>query len=283
MKTETAGVKERGAVRAKGIVAVRLILGLTVGMLAGQAHDAWLQPERFAATPGATLMLELTSADGFVEFKTANKPERVARTFGRLGAAELKWAPAVAAEQTLRFPVTLPRPGVAVVGVELKPQLLELESDKIETYFREIHAGDELREAWAAVPEPRRWREHEVKHAKTFVRVGEPAAEERAWAEPLGLTLEIVPERDPTTLKEGDALPVRVLRGGKPFAGFVLAYVSAGATREHVVLTDLEGRASATLDLPGRWLVHGTDLRRVPGAMDREWESDFTTLVVDVR
>ena len=274
---------ECGAGWVKGMAAVSLFLGITLGMVTGQAHDTWLQPERFAATPGATLMLDLTSADGFVGFETAIKPERVARTVGRMGAVELKFGVVVSAERTLRFPVTVTRPGGAVVGVELTSRLLELEPGKIETYFREIHASDELREVWAAVPAPRRWRENYAKHTKTFVRVGEPAAEDRAWAEPLGLVLEIVPERDPTMLREGDALPVRVLRGGQPLAGFVLGYVSSGETREHVAVTDAEGRATARLDAKGAWLVHGTDLRRVTGADDREWESDFTTMVVEVR
>jgi hypothetical protein len=64
--------------------------------------------------------------------------------------------------------------------------------------------------------------------------------------------------------------------------GFVLGYVSAGETREHVAVTDVDGRATAKLDTKGAWLVHGTDLRRVT-APDREWESDFTTMVVEVR
>ena len=247
-----------------------------------QAQPTRLQPERFAATPGATLFFDLTSADGGAGAETAIKAERVARAFGRLGGGELTVVASTVNEPSLRFPVTMTRPGVAVVGVELKARVQELEVGKIEAYFREIHAGDESREIWAAVPEPRRWRESGAKQAKTFVRVGEPAVGERAWAEPIGLALEIVPERDPTALRMGDVLPVRVLRGGRPLAGFVLAYVSAGETREHVVVTDGEGRASAPVDASGVWLVHGTDLRRVTAA-DREWESDFTTMVVEVR
>lgn len=262
--------------------AARFLVCVALASLALRAHDTWLQPERFAVTPGATLVFDLTSSDGFVGFQMPIAPERVGRMLARLGGADLKPGALAAAEKTLRFPVTVGRPGVMVMGIELKARLLELETDKIETYLREIHASDELREAWAAVPAPRRWRESYAKHAKTFVRVGEPAVEERAWAEPLGLALEIVPERDPTALKEGDALPVRVLRGGKPLAGFALGYVSAGETREHVAVTDADGRATATLDARGGWLVHGTDLRRVT-APDREWESDFTTMVVEVR
>ena len=261
---------------------LKFFLAAAVAVTVTQAQEAWLQPERFAATPGATLALHLTGGDGSAGAETAIKPERVARTVARLGGAELPWGAAPANERTLRYPVTVPRPGVGVLGVELTPRVLEREPAKIEAYLRAIHAGDEWRESWAAEPEPRRWRESGVTHAKTFVRVGEPAGDERTWAEPLGLALEIVPECDPTALRVGDALPVRVLRGGKPAAGFVLAYVSAGETREHVVVTDGEGRARAPVDAAGVWRVHGTDLRRVTAA-DWEWASDLTTMVVDVR
>jgi len=259
----------------------RTIFILAIAVSA-RGHDTWLQPERFAATPGATLALELTSADGFNGLETAIKPERVARAPARLAGEAIMLAVPVAGEKALRFSATLPRPGVAVVGVELKPRGLELEPEKIELYFREIHADEALRAAWATVPEPRRWRESYVKNAKSFVRVGEPALGDRVWAEPLGLRLEIVPERDPTALRAGDELPVRVLRGGAPLPGFTIAFVSAGETREHVAVTDDDGRARATLDVRGAWLVHGTDLRRAT-APELEWESDFTTMVVDVK
>jgi uncharacterized GH25 family protein len=48
-----------------------------------------------------------------------------------------------------------------------------------------------------------------VKLAKTFVRVGQPTADQ-SWREPVGLALEIVPLADPTTLLVGSELSVRV-------------------------------------------------------------------------
>lgn len=257
-------------------------LFFALGLVSAAAHDTWLQPERFAATPGATLVLDLSSADGFVGFQTAIPAERVARVVARIGGTEIKPGLVAPTEQTLRVPVTLARPGVAVIAVELKAQFLELEGEKIELSLREIHAGEDLRAVWAAVPEPRRWRESQVKHAKTFVRVGEPAADDRSWGEALGLGLEIVPERDPTALKEGEALPVRVWRGGKPLPDFALTYVSAGETREHIAITDAEGRASARLDQRGVWLVRGTDLRRATETA-REWDSAVAAMVIEVK
>ena len=172
------------------IAGFKFFLATAVAVAVTRAQEAWLQPERFAATPGATLFVNLTGGDGSVGEETAIEPERVARAVARLGGAGLSWGAAPVNEGTLRYPVTVPRPGVGVLGVELTRRVREREPAEIEAYLRAIHAGGEGRESWAAEPEPRRWRETGVTHAKTFVRVGEPAGDERSWAEPLGLALE---------------------------------------------------------------------------------------------
>jgi len=257
-------------------------LSLVMAMSMARAHDTWLMPERFVATPGATLRFDLTSASGFTGPESAINPERVERAFCRVGNEVIELTVAGLAERSLGFTATFSRPSVVVVAVDLKPKILELSPDKIELYLREIHAGEALRALWAAIPEPRRWRERYSKHTKTFVRIGEPGSEETNWSQPVGAALEIVPERNPSILRAGDVLSVRVLRAGIPMVGFALGFVAAGEIREHVVFTDRDGRAQATLDASGAWLIHGTDLRRVVSG-ELEWESDFATMTVDVR
>ena len=250
--------------------------------VAARADDMWLRPERVAATPGATLEFRLARAADFNGPGIAVPPARIAVARGRLAGEDVALVAPISDGKAPRLTATLPRPGVAVPGVELKPRVLDLAPAEVESRLRELHAGDALREAWAATAESRRWREACVENAKTFVRVGEPVADDRAWALPLGLRLEIVPERDPTTLRAGDPLPVRVLRAGAPLAGLVLGFVSEGGTREHIVVTDGEGRARAVLDVRGAWLVRGTELRRATAA-GLEWESDVATMVVEVQ
>jgi hypothetical protein len=93
--------------------------------------------------------------------------------------------------------------------------------------------------------------------------------------------LDVVTERDPTALRENDELPVRVFRDGVPAAGIVLAFVSRGETREHIVLSDESGRASAPLDCRGPWLVQATELRRAR-SVDHEWESAAVSIALAV-
>jgi uncharacterized GH25 family protein len=152
----------------------------------------------------------------------------------------------------------------------------------VERHLRSLHAGEALRTEWQTLPQPRRWRENRVLIGKTFVRVGEPAAEDRSWSELLGLPLEIVPENDPTALRAGAELTVRLVQSGKPLAGAVLTFRSQTEGQERVVVTNDEGRATARLDTAGWWSVNGLELRRAAAA-DRTWESESTTIFVSVK
>lgn len=256
-----------------------LIAGLTGAV---RADDVWLRPERPFVTPGAMLRVLLSRSESFDADETAISPDQIVRTVVRLGDQSPSLVNPVARAEALALSMTLPRPGVAVVAIELKAQTIEIPERDVEGYLRAIHASDGLRAAWLEVPTPRRWRETCVRTAKAFVRVGEPPANERSWSEPSGLSLEIVPELDPTALQAGDELRVRVIRSGTPLAGCVVAFVSRGETHEHVVVTDEDGRAAAPLDVRGAWLVRGVYLRR-SSTPDPAWASEVTTLTLDVK
>jgi uncharacterized GH25 family protein len=244
------------------------------------AHDTFLLPERFSAPVGTTVPLDLTSGMGFPFLDTAIKPDRVAFTRVHLAGKTFEIRSFGPAEHSLRFNARFSKPGVATIGVDLKPRTLDLELDKVQEYFDEIDPPDEVKKHWAAMPEPKRWRESYVKHSKTVVRVGKFEKDD-SWRKPLGMALEIVPDTDPTTLKPGDAFTVHVLRDGKPFPGFSLGIIREEMFKGEFGKTDAQGRVTFTLDKAGRWLLRGTDLRpsSKPGL---EWESDFTTFTVEV-
>lgn len=94
--------------------------------------------------------------------------------------------------------------------------------------------------------------------------------------------LEIVPEKDPTALKAGDDFPVRILKDGRHFAGFSLNAVSAGEAKGETRKTDANGRVTFRVSKGGRWLLRGTDIRK-SSQPDTDWESDFTTLTLEVK
>jgi uncharacterized GH25 family protein len=264
----------------KSLAVLSILLAAALARPAA-AHDTWLLPSRLAVPAGTEVTLDLTSGMAYPAPETAVKPDRVARAGGRLAGQTFDLAGRTAAPKSLRFKAKLAAPGVATLWVDLAPKSIELKPAEVEEYLDEIGASAEVRKGWAEAGKDRRWRELYTKHAKTFVRVGNPAAD-RSWAEPTGMALEIVPDKDPTALRPGDELPLRVLADGKPLANFPLGLVREGDKKGLLRATDAEGRVTFHLDRSGRWLLRGTQLRR-SSKPETDWESDFTTLTLEVR
>jgi hypothetical protein len=244
------------------------------------AHETWLLPASMRIRAGETVALSLTSGMAFPADDFAIQAARVVRAEARLGKRIEQLKKPTTQPLSLRYLWTPRANGVATIGIELGPRTLTLEPNLIEEYFQEIHASDEVRAQWDSIPSPKQWRESYVKHASSFIRVG-PPGNDKSWASPLGLGLEIIPESDPTALSAGDTLKVRVMRQGKEIAGFAVGARREGETTETFVNTDGDGRAAIAVPREGRWLLFGTDLRpaRQRGL---EWRSDFVTTTVGV-
>lgn len=241
------------------------------------AHDTWLSPGA-AVHAGQPLLFHLTSGGAFPATDHGVEGDRLA-------SAEVHIAGRVTALRTItrRHDVlVLEAPagsGLATAWVTLKPRVLELKEALVAEYLHEIGEQDRFAEGWARRPAPRRWRETYRKHAKTFVTLGE-AGGDASWREPVGLDLEIVPERSPVGLAAGDTLTIRVLKKGAPLPGFPVRAARAGSAGT-AQRTDAGGRATFRLDAAGPWLLAGTDLRESTQRAG-EFESDFTTLTFEV-
>ena len=249
------------------------------------AHDTWLQPRRTIVLPGTIAQVDLTSGDKFATFDAAIKPDRVATARVRLNGKIIEVAPGTLEKKTLELRIPLSDPGIATIWLSLLPRSIELNRREVQHYLDDIDAPPLLTQAWYAGKGSKVWREIYTKHAKTFVAVGRPGRvkADRSWSEPVGMPLEIVPEKDPTVLRAGDEFPVRVLRNGAPLADFSLGIVREGKTNRAFNKTDAAGRAVFKLARAGKWLLRGTELRSSHNKSAVDWESDFTTLSFEVQ
>ena len=261
-------------------LATALFMLLVAYSAVAGAHDTWLLPSSLRVSVGQSVTLSLTSGMAFPVNNSAIVPTRVSLAVARLNGVTTPLRGAKSTNSSLRYLWRPATAGVAALGIELAPKTLTLAPAKIEEYFIEINAGSELRAAWAQIPAPKRWRESYAKHAKSFVRVGEAAAD-TSWRTPLGFSLELIPDQDPTSLRPGDTFRVRVLHDGQPFPNFAVGAVGPGTTAAKFSKTDANGYAVVELPRAGLWLLNGTDLRRTE-RKGLEWESDFTTLTIAV-
>lgn len=258
------------------IVLAAFLFGLWITSVL--AHDTWLIPTQFHIADGESVTLDLTSGMAFPALEVKPKPERIQAVVCRLAGRTFDLKDFEAAPKSLQIKAVLRDPGVATLWVKSPPRQIELKPDQVQEYLDEIDAPAIVRQQWAS--EPKRWRESYRKHSKTFVRVGD-AKTDNSWREPVGMFLEIIPEKDPTTLRADEDFPVRVLKDGKPFADFSLGIMAGGEAKGAIQKTDAAGRATFRLDKAGPWLLRGTDLRRST-KQDVDWESDFSTLTIQV-
>lgn len=253
-----------------------LALLLVVSAVSARAHDTWIKPRAFRVAIGAPLVVDMTSGMGFPALDHAPEAERLAtakvRLQGRVHDIEGKARGAHALVLTARPSAA----GIAAVYVSTRPNTLTLDEAHVAEYLEEIGADEEIGRVWRLREAPRTWRETYRKHAKCYVRLGD--APDASWTEPVGLPLEIVPESDPSALRSGAELTLRVLKRGEPAVGFAVTAVTAGLPRR-LVRTGPDGRVKLRLERKGAWLVAGTDLIQSGGS----WESDFTTLTLDVQ
>jgi len=260
---------------ARCALAVCAAMSLAAG---AQAHDTWLMPESANTALGAVVRVVMTSGGAFPKPESAIDPDRIARAEIREAGVSRRIPRRSRTPDALEFAIPLDSPGVAIVAVSLKPKTLVLEDAKVAEYLEEIGARETAGAVWARVPAPKQWRESYRKHAKTYLRTAESGDE--SWKRPIGLALEIVAVTDPTRLKAGDTLSIRVLRDGAPLSDFAVRADPGSGGRVLRKKTGADGGVAFALDRSGPWLLAGTDLRRDESG--RMWRSDFTTLTVTV-
>ena len=249
--------------------------------LAAAGHDTWLMPRRTFVKRHSKMLLDLTSGMSFPLLDTSIKKDRIDVARCQFKGKVDDIASRMSAPNSLLLEESFNEAGIATCWVELKPRQLELTEKQVEEYFEEIDASPSVRQSWANMKAPKRWREIYVKHAKTFSYIGD-TEKDQSWSEPVGMSLEIVPGKNPATIKPGAEFPVKILKDGAPLANFPVSIVLGGDPHREFQATDSEGIATFKIMSAGKYLLRGTNLR--PSTKpDLEWESDFTTLTIQVR
>ncbi len=241
-----------------------------------RAHDLWLVPD---TSPQVGQPFTVRASSGMDFPKSEHAPD-VAAFPRRLlvlpdgGAGTLEAAGKDDTSGLLRF--TPARPGVYALAVETKPRIIKLSAQDFNAYL----VSDGMPHVYQLRAKERTLDRDAVerysKSPKALVRVGDGPGDP---CRVLGLPLEIVPLRDPFTIKSGETLGVRVLFQGKPLADANLGWdhPGDGEPPSGTVRTNEKGEALIPVARTGLMTIRLTHMTR-PKSPDHEWESFWTTL-----
>jgi hypothetical protein len=290
----------RAALRSKGAESVTRIARekhqrsawwLTAALLAVglplAAHEFWVTPSGWVLQPGGRATILANVGDQFPGANSFTTPDRI-ETIRLVGpATDMVIPPPYRREKdSLAADTQLPEaPGTYVGIVVVKPRAGEKSGPVFQQHI--AHQGlDDVGEYRAKHGETdKAVRERYSRYGKTLLRVGAGGTSTHVTT-PVGLKIELVPEVDPTTLRAGSMLRVRLLLDGQPAPNALVGaiYASAKATPETWPLTgrtDAKGNVEFRLQDAGPWLIRAVrTVRRTgeTGDLAADWESYWASL-----
>ena len=280
--------------RMLAVLAALVAVAGTASVLS--AHDFWIVPDAFQVASGATLSVRGQSSAKFPTSGSATAPDRVAeaRVVGATSDERITDLSVSGTSLLIRHRPTTA--GQRVVALALASRTSRVTPAQLKRYIA-LEGAPELAERYdreGAYPKADTVTQIAAKFAKTVVEVGSGGP--RAFAKAVGHALELVPVNDPSELRAGDTLAVRLLYHGRPVPG---VYLRAGAAataapaepvskdgaaeerKELVIATGADGVARVAVGESGLWNVRTLYAAAQAGDANA-WELYFATLVFNV-
>jgi uncharacterized GH25 family protein len=258
-----------------------VLVAVLAGLLVAQAHEFWLQADRYFLKTGEKLRIKFMVGENFMGEPWDLKVHGITSFNCIEGNATRSLKDSIdrdAAMLSMRFS----DPGTKLLAMESDVASIVLEPDLFNAYLKE----DGLDDVYAAREKNKalgqKAREHYSRHTKLFVQVGEK--HDDVYTKNLGMPIELIPQRNPYELKRTDVCRFLVLFEGKPLFGAKVRVWNRFDNRTTIqnIYTQKDGMIEMNISNPGAWMV--SVVKMVPSKdPSADWRSYWGSLVFDVR
>ncbi len=246
-----------------------------------QAHAFWIEPQEFhLEAPTSTNVLFRVGDGADIEPWNLRWDNIVSlRTYTARGVTDHQAEITPRTEDTegsadVRFDTA----GTHIIAFESQPSFSDLEAARFNPYAEEEGLTAVLAERERNGTTGENGTELYVRRAKALVQVGSETTDN--VLQPIGQTLEIVPERNPYTLGDNRQLPVRVLFRGEPLAGALIELIDLAVPEEPLarLRTDAGGRTAFQVPTRGQFLLNVIWSVPIPDDDRAEFDTIFSSL-----
>ena len=258
----------------------RSLLGAALVLAAVPAfgHDFWIEPSAFRPAVGSTLAVRLVVGQRFRGDVLPRNPAMIARFVFVTDQGEIP-VPGRAADDPAGS-VPIERPGLGLIAFRSLESELSLEADKFDEYLKEEGLESVIAARARRGESQKPSKELYSRAAKCLVQAG--GTGDSGFDRVLGLTLELVPEKNPYAMTGGGDLPVRLLFEGKPLSGALVAALPYDAPEKKLAArSDHDGRVTFHLPSGGVWLVKAVQMTPVTGDPNADWRSVWASLTFE--
>ncbi|MDQ3074300.1 MAG: DUF4198 domain-containing protein [Pseudomonadota bacterium] len=258
------------------------LLTLSLALIATpvMAHDFWLQPVRFQVAPNAPLGATFLVGHAALRERWSNNDRIIALndvfTGGRTdrrgdlqGSGEF--------DLVSRFSA----PGIHVLGMQSNYAFSDLPAIRFNDYAKLEGLALVIAARARGGKDNAPGRERYSRRAKSLVQVGaQTAPNQQVATRPIGLKLEIIPDRNPYALGASRMLPVHVRYNGRRLANATVKLTNLGNDAKPVaeVVTNRNGQATFRIPAGGNWLLNVVWSEPVAGDARVDFDTTFSSL-----
>ena len=254
------------------------VLGACVALPA-YAHDFWLQPSRFWVASSSPVPVSLLVGHGPNRELWDADIARVTRIASLSAAGRTDLAGSIRQGGTGRM--TFAQPGVNVVWLETSHAQSDLPALRFNDYLETEGLTPAIAQRTRLNQTRAAGKEIYSRRAKALVRVGSGAmAAAPHVTRPLGLTLELVPERNPYAVPANQALTFLVYYEGRPLQGALVKLTNLGADERPAAtqVSNRAGRVAFTLPRRGAWQLNVVWTKPLSGNPTADFDTTFSSL-----
>ena len=261
--------------------AARLLaaVALTLVSVPALAHDMWIEPSTFLPVPGDIVPIRLRVGQKLLGDPMPRDPQLVKdfvveESVGAGVGKNRARKPVVGRDGGDPAGFVRPTSGLAVVGYQSHPSVVDMTADKFNQYLAE--------EGLEAIVAERRRRHLSGSGARDlFTRCAKAllytGAARGAQDRPLGFELELVAEKNPYETN-GD-VPIRLTYQNRPLAGALVVAINRLRPDDRLTArTDAAGRVHFHFTPGGLWLVKAVHMVAAADRARADWASYWASL-----
>lgn len=231
------------------------LAGILLISLIIQAHEFWLQPNKFYFEVGETATIDFLVGEHFVGEPWDLTKQRVYKLEHHTIDFSKSIVDKIQSTSNKKLDLRIEKSGTHLVAMQSHNAFIELDAEKFNAYIQEDELEDAIRHRKKTNTENKSAKEFYARCAKVLLRAG--TGTDDTYKKRVGLPLEIVPVNDPYRTKPGDELSFMVLWEGKPLE-FTLVKVWNRKDNNTIlqnIYTQKDGIITTRLSNTGIWMV----------------------------
>lgn len=260
---------------------VTLLFFLLSGMVLLQSHEFWLEPFKFKVKPGEAVTVRFAVGENFTGEDWDLSKHKVVRMalHEKQGIQDLTTKVPTAAG--VKQKITLTNPGTKLITMQSNAAFIQLNGEKFNAYLEEDGLENVI--AWRKEnnQDTAGARELYSRYAKLLVQAGDLTDD--TWKKVIGHKLEIVPLQNPSALKSGDYLTVKILWEGKTLPHTMVKVWGHVGNKIFLqnTYTEDDGSVKFPIGASGPWMVSTVRMEKSKDPK-ADWESSWASLVFNI-